>query len=308
MTAVLTAFLCLSAGAQNLTGTYMYAQRDTCDLYLDVYDPVPDAELTHKSITKPTLLFVHGGGFVGGYRSSERYFPWFKTLNENGYKVITIDYRFGLKGVKMDFGPIGQIKTALNTIKAEYMGVEDLFSAVEYIIANQDALGIDPENIVLAGNSSGAIVSLAAELSICNQDPYAAVLPEGFNFKGLISFAGAIVGKHGTPKYKRAPCPTLLMHGTADNTVQYRKTQVLNLGLWGTDVLAALYKKNGYPYCVYRYHEHQHDIADNYFALWPVQKEFLEKNIMEGWLRIVDVYVDDPSVPRWEAATLDSLY
>ena len=41
MTAVLTAFLCLSAGAQNLTGTYMYAQRDTCDLYLDVYDPVP---------------------------------------------------------------------------------------------------------------------------------------------------------------------------------------------------------------------------------------------------------------------------
>ena len=59
----------------------------------------------------------------------------------------------------MNFGPIGLIQTAKNTVKAEYMGVEDLFSAVNYILANAESLGVDPANIVLVGNSSGAIIS-----------------------------------------------------------------------------------------------------------------------------------------------------
>ena len=98
------------------------------------------------------------------------------------------------------------------------------------------------------------------------------------------------------------------MHGTADGTVQYHKTQVLKLGMWGSDVLAEIYAKEGFEYCIYRYHEHAHDIADNYVALWPVQQEFLEKNIIKGLRRIVDAYIDDPTIPSWEAATLDSLY
>ncbi len=308
--AALAAFLFAASGlsAQNLAGTYMYAQRDTCDLFFDVYDPVPGAETTFEGVQKPTLLFVYGGGFVGGFRSNERYFPWFKILNENGYKIITIDYRLGLKGIPMNFGPIGQIQTAKNTIKAEYMGVEDLFSAVNYIIANAATLGVDPANIVLVGNSSGAIISLAAEQAICNGMEIASVLPEGFNFKGLISFAGAIVGDQGTPSYKKAPCPTLFFHGTADGTVQYRKTQVLKLGMWGTDVLDDIYRKNGYQFCVYRFHEHAHDIADNYAALWPFQMYFLEQNIMLGKNVYIDAYIDDPNIPKWEAATLDSLY
>ena len=306
---VILAFGCLAAvSAQDLSGTYLYAQRDTCRLFFDVYDPAPDADTTFEGHAKPTLLFVYGGGFVGGYRSNDRYMPWFKILTGNGYRVITIDYRLGLKGVKMDFSVKGKIQTAKNTIKAEYMGVEDLFTAVNYILDNQEALGVDPENIVLVGNSSGAIISLAAELSICNGDEYAKMLPEGFNFKGLISFAGAIVGDQGTPKYKQAPCPTLLMHGTADETVQYNKTQVFNLGMWGTNILDDIYKDNGYPYCVYRFHDHAHDIADNFVALWPFQKYFLEQNVVLGNNVFIDAYIDDPAIPKWEAATLESLY
>lgn len=308
LTAVL-AFACLvSVSAQGPTGTYLYAQRDTCRLFFDVYEPAPEAETVLEGHEKPTLLFVYGGGFIGGYRSNERYMPWFKILNDNGYRVITIDYRLGLKGVKMDFSIKGRIQTAKNTIKAEYMGVEDLFSAVNYIFDNQEALGVDPENIVLVGNSSGAIISLAAELSICNGDNYAKVLPEGFNFKGLISFAGAIVGDQGVPRYKKAPCPTLFLHGTADGTVQYDKTQVLKLGMWGTNVLDDIYRANGYPFCVYRFHDHAHDIADNFVALWPFQKYFLEQNVVLGNNVFIDAYIDDPNIPKWEAATLDSLY
>ena len=264
----------VSADAQNLSGTYMFAKRDTCNLFFDVYDPTPGSETTFEGIQKPTLLFVYGGGFVGGFRSNERYFPWFKILNDNGYKLITIDYRLGLKGVPMSFSLIGKIKTAKNTVKAVEIGAEDLFSAVNFIVENAGTLGVDPKNIVLVGNSSGAIISLGAENFICTKEP----------------------------------CPTIFMHGTADGTVQYRKTQVFKLGMWGTDILAGIFKKNGYNYCVYRFHEHKHDIADNYAALWPYQKYFLEQNIMLGRRCIIDAYIDDPSVPSWEAATLDSLY
>ena len=300
--------LAFECGAQVVAGTYKYASRDTCDLYFDVYNPTPGSQLTSGEFRKPTLLFVYGGGFVGGFRSNERYFKWFKLLNDNGYKVITIDYRLGLKGVPMDFSIRGKIQTAKNTIKAEYMGVEDLFSAVNYIIAHQEELEVDPENIVLVGNSSGAIISLAAELAICNGREEAAVLPEGYNFKGLISFAGAIVGDEGTPEFKKMPCPILLMHGTADETVQYTKTQVMKLGMWGTDVLDDVLRNKNANFCVYRFHEHAHDIADNYVALWPFQLYFLEQNVMRGQRVLIDAYIDDPNIPKWEAATLDSLY
>ena len=140
--ACLSSALSAPADAQNLSGTYLYAQRDTCDLFFDVYEPTEGSEITFEGKPKPTLLFVYGGGFVGGFRSNERYHPWFKILNDNGYKIITIDYRLGLKGVPMKFTLIGKIKTAKNTVKAVEMGVEDLFSAVNYIIANAETLEV----------------------------------------------------------------------------------------------------------------------------------------------------------------------
>lgn len=297
-----------TAGAQNLSGTYLFAQRDTCDLYFDVYDPAPGSETAVDGVEKPSILFVFGGGFVGGERSNSGYLGWFRLMNENGYRVITVDYRLGLKGKKVSFSPTGLIKTAKNTVKAVEIGVEDLFSAVNYIVANKEALGVDPDNIVLAGSSAGAIISLGAEYFISNGETIAKTLPEGFNFRGVISYAGAIVDDGGTPKYASAPCPTLLFHGIEDRLVQYNKLQVLKLGMWGSNVLAGIYAKNGYNYNIYRFVGHAHDIAANFIALWPYQDEFIRKNVMKGNRSIVDATVDDPSVPVWEAPTRETLY
>lgn len=51
-----------SAAAEPISpdGTYMFAQRDTCDLYLDVYDPAPESVTTLDGKTKPTVLFMFG--------------------------------------------------------------------------------------------------------------------------------------------------------------------------------------------------------------------------------------------------------
>ena len=107
--------------------TYKVAQRDTCDLFMDIYDPV---EIPGDTLQRPTILYVFGGGFITGRRDDPYVLPWFKRLNENGYRVVSVDYRLGLKGVEMKFDLGHLIQSARYTKKAVDMGVEDVFASV----------------------------------------------------------------------------------------------------------------------------------------------------------------------------------
>ena len=42
-------------------GTYMYERRDTCDLFMDVYEPAKGSRTTFMDRQKPTVLFMFGG-------------------------------------------------------------------------------------------------------------------------------------------------------------------------------------------------------------------------------------------------------
>ncbi len=52
----------------NPDATYMFAQRDTCDLFMDVYEPAKGSETTLNGLEKPTIIFMFGGGFIEGTR------------------------------------------------------------------------------------------------------------------------------------------------------------------------------------------------------------------------------------------------
>ena len=58
--------------------TIMYAQRDTCNLYLDIYEPEGSKAYISEGIDKPTIIFMFGGGFIHGTRDNESYNKWFK--------------------------------------------------------------------------------------------------------------------------------------------------------------------------------------------------------------------------------------
>jgi len=310
-------FPCICAHAQSEPinyppdATYLFAQRDTCDLFMDVYNPAPDSETVFEGKTKPTILWLFGGGFVGGTRSEPSYLPWFKLLNDNGYRVITADYRLGLKGQNMGFGLFTILPTARKVVNAcAEIGVQDLFSAVCYILDNADALGVEKDNIVVAGSSAGAMISVTAEWEICNGMPNASALPEGWNFAGVMSFSGAIMSDRGTPSWKNQPCPQLLFHGTADKIVTYKKIQAGKLGIFGSDFLAERLAARSAPYCIVRFEGHGHEIAASMSELWPWEKRWLETNVIQGVSRISDELTDDPTIPfsAWGSASAKDLY
>ena len=305
---ILTLILILAgifATAQTVSpsGDYLFAQRDTCQLFLSVYEPAEGSQTTLDGSPKPTILFVFGGGFIMGSRNERNYLPWFQLYNENGYKVVTIDYRLGLKGAgNVGVKDIGVIYNAIE------IGVEDLYAATAFIIDNAEAMGVDPNNIVIAGSSAGAIISLQAEWHLCNRSGHSDILPKGFRYAGVMAFSGAIFSREGKIHYTVEPAPTLFFHGTADKIVPYNKIVLFKNRFEGANPLAKSFEKNGYNYNLYRFEGNQHEIASSFVRTFPEQLRFLETNVIKKERRIIDATVNDPSIKVWKVNSTKDIY
>ena len=298
-----------TASGQGTKRTYAFAQRDTCTLFLDVYPPSEGAVTTVDGKAKPTVLFVFGGGFVTGRRDDPYHDPWFKILNDNGYGVVAVDYRLGLKGVKMRFDVFHLLSSARYTKRAVDIGVEDVFDAVRFLCDHAAETGVDPANLVISGSSAGAMITLSCVLETCSPTERTARLPEGFRFRGAISFAGAVMSDSGMPSYAVAPPPQLLFHGTEDKIVNYDKTAFGRHGMYGSSALVEkVFARQGYTYSIYRYVGHTHDMAANLVPTWPQQRRFLEDCVTGGRSLVIDATVDDPAMPLWDNLTLGDIY
>lgn len=268
--------------------TKIFSQTDSTPLKLDIYY---QGEITEK---KPTLLFVFGGGFVLGRRDSKLYEPYFNSLIEHGFKVVSVDYRLGLKGKKFPTPfNTSNLRSAIDTATA------DVYKATAYIIKNAKALGIDTGMVIISGSSAGAITALNADYNKRNATPLAANLPLNFQYKGVISFAGAILSYKGAPKYAMAPAPTMFFHGTADKLVPYNKVRLFNRGFFGSKYLAHRFRKNNYPYYFQYVQDMGHEIAGSPMAenlpdiLW-----FIENYVVKHKRYFMDVDFKDADKKR----------
>ena len=231
--------------------TYQYAERDTLPLYLDFYTP---AQVHDSTIC---VVYVFGGGFIGGHRDGEFEKAYFKQLVDEGFQVAAIDYRLGLKGVKKVSATKYQpLEIAIN------MATEDAISAIAYLLEHAQELKVNKDWIMMAGSSAGAITSLHTDYAMCNGTLNSNILPEDFRLAGVVSYAGAIFSSKGKVQYRNhAPAPTMLFHGTADNLVPYNKIEFMNVGFYGTNSLVKRFEKFDYPYFVRRFEDYGHMIA-----------------------------------------------
>lgn len=287
------------ASATRPEGSYKFAERDTCSLFLDYYRA--------KGEPKATVIFVFGGGFKEGSRDNAHYGPWFEMLTSDGYNVASIDYRLGLKdasgaGVNPKF--IRQLDNAI------HIAVEDLCSATRFIIDNASELGADPSKIIISGSSAGAMTSLQTEWELCNSGRSCGELPEGFNFAGVVAFSGAIFSKEGNIRFARTPCPILMFHGTRDGIVNYKRTKFFRLCFAGSSAISAAMTKAGIPHSIYRYEGNGHEIAAAMVQLYPLTLQFLDGIAGAGPLTFTDACVVDGNipVPDWAKTDYKGLY
>lgn len=272
--------------------TYLYAVKDADSLYLDHYvSPVAEGR-------RPCMIFVFGGGFVGGTRDNAEYLPYFDFLTRKGYDVVSIDYRMGLKplrGVDRKISTREMVGLFNNAVS---IAVEDLFSATLFVLDNAEEWMIDTDMIVTCGSSAGAITVLQAENAVCNRTVASAVLPKGFNYAGVISFAGAIFSVDGAPKWENAPAPVMFFHGNADNQVPFEKASLLGVGFYGSKFIFDQFEKRDWPCWFYTL-----DYQDHAMAVTPMDANrneimtFLDDFVRDGRRMTIETEVRSDEFP-----------
>ncbi|MBP5527301.1 MAG: alpha/beta hydrolase [Bacteroidales bacterium] len=234
--------------------TYKYVERDS-SLYLDVYRP--DVQRADRAC----VIALFGGGFVVGERDNSLQTTIASQLTARGYTVVSPDYRLGLKDtVKLkEYHSLFKVNDMFQWVID--IATEDCAAAVAWVVAHSGELNINPDRIVLTGCSAGAITVLQLDYCRANSLPQALVLPEGWRPAAVVPYAGAVMCK-GKPKYKTPPAPTMLMHGTKDKIVAYKRfPSVVSHALWGSYTMYKVFRKQGYPCWIVRYEGIGHEVA-----------------------------------------------
>jgi acetyl esterase/lipase len=226
-------------------------------LHLDLYLPKGRTKST------PAVIFIHGGAWKSGKRSDMKFYC--VKFAEKGYVTATVTYRL------TDEAPFPA-------------AVHDVKCAVRWLRVNAVKYKVDPERIVVSGNSAGGHLSMMIGYS---DDP---LLEGSGGYNGVSSRVCAVVNFYGPTDlttdfakkqgvvedfmggktfdespdvYKQASPlfhlnkddpPTLIFHGTIDGTVPVVQA----------DKLAEKLKKLGIDYVYERYDgwPHAMDLAD----------------------------------------------
>lgn len=102
----------------------------------------------------PCVYYLHGGGmstlsaFDGNYRA------WGKIIAANGVAVVMPDFRNSIS--PSSSGEVAKYPAGLNDCEA----------GLRWLLANAASLGIDPERVVVAGESGGGNLALATTLRL----------------------------------------------------------------------------------------------------------------------------------------------
>jgi predicted esterase len=174
-------------------GSAMNIAGQTITLTLDVYEPTGD------SITqRPAIVWVHGGSFSGGDKTSPELVDESNTFARKGYLNVSINYRLEPGGCP-----------GTNCITAMSEALADAQAAVRFLRTNASTYAVDVNRIAMGGSSAGAITALNAGFRTA-EDPTAAIgAAVSLSGANLLSAIGA------------GDAPSLLFHGTADPIVPY---------------------------------------------------------------------------------------
>jgi acetyl esterase/lipase len=94
------------------------------------------------TVDHPTLVYIHGGGWLGG--TKDHITPFIIPYLQRGWNVINVEYRTGE----------GTAPKA----------VDDCMMAIQWIARNAKNYNVDPEHVVISGESAGGHLALITGL------------------------------------------------------------------------------------------------------------------------------------------------
>lgn len=102
----------------------------------------------------PCVYYIHGGGmqsfscFMGMYRA------WGKIIAARGVAVAMVDFRNCLT------------PSSAPEVEPFPAGLNDCVSGLKWVVAQADTLGIDPDRVIVAGESGGGNLTLATGMKL----------------------------------------------------------------------------------------------------------------------------------------------
>ena len=124
--------------------TFEYVDGGTARQMLDIYrvEGLPSQSVSERGLItsagRPVLVWFHGGGWVTGSKDNIEGIA-FEIAELAGFHLVSVGYRLAGQGADPWPGIIVEVK-----------------SAVRWLKLNAGMLGIDPEQIIVTGESAGA--------------------------------------------------------------------------------------------------------------------------------------------------------
>ena len=134
--------------------------------------------------TLPCVYYIHGGGmaelscFDGIHRG------WGKIIAANGVAVVMVDFRNSIA------------PSSVPEVAPFPAGLNDCVSGLKWVVANAAQLNIDPDRVIVAGESGGANLTLATGLKLKRDGDLGLI-------KGLYAMAPYISGR-----WPASDCPS----------------------------------------------------------------------------------------------------
>jgi acetyl esterase/lipase len=174
-------------------------------LQLDVYRPAGDT-----NTRRPAIVWVHGGGFSGGNRTSGEIVDQATTFARKGYVNVSITYRLTPGGC-LAGGPTPACLQAIRDAQ------HDAQAAVRFLRANASTYGVDVNRIAIAGTSAGAITAL--NVAAAPDDPGTSGNP---GFSSAVQAAVSLSGAKIYGAIEPGEAAIHMFHGTTDGLVPYQ--------------------------------------------------------------------------------------
>lgn len=145
----------------NACDTEENAPRAGLSIRTETYVSAPDGNTIQAAVIRPDndeklpcVVYLHGGGMQTMSAFNGMYSAWGRIIAAQGLAVVMPDFRNALR------------PSSAPQVLPFPAGLNDCVSAVKWVHANAQSLNIDPDRIVVAGESGGGNLTLATGLKL----------------------------------------------------------------------------------------------------------------------------------------------